>query len=101
MQAEADPLRISAIREFTEPRFRSRRVGFAARLSNASDRLLQLGHFEKNVNLRLRVVAMQSDAHGRRLKPSAALAQGMEAPAENALEERAGYLGVDAAEFKE
>jgi hypothetical protein len=44
---------------------------------------------------------MQSDAHGRRLKPSAPLAHRMEAPAENALEEWAGLPGIDSAEFKE
>jgi len=58
MQPEADPLRVTATRESPEPRLGSRRIGFAARFSNASHRLLQLGHFEKNIDLRLRVVAM-------------------------------------------
>src|ERR1700722_7527975 len=101
MQPEADTLRIPAIRESAKPRFRSRRIGLAARFSNESHRVLQLGHFQKNVDLRLRVVPVQSDAHGRRLKPSAPLAHGIEAPAENSFEERARFLAIDAAEFKE
>jgi hypothetical protein len=90
VKAETNALRISAIGESTESWFLgSRRIGFTSGLPNECYRLLQVRDFQESVYLRVRVVAVQTNAHGWRLKPSSALSHGMKVPAEDTLEEEA------------
>lgn len=77
MEPKSDSLRVLAITEAAEARLLgTRRIGLPTRCLHQGDRGFQVGNIEKDIQLRMRIIAMQTHLNERRLKPSTGFTHG-------------------------